>query len=40
MVGDVEDKGDCGRLIIMLDGHGDDIQEYQSEDCDLKSSGH
>ena len=40
MVGDVEDKCNSGRLIIMLDAHGDDVEKNQSEDCDLKGSGH
>ena len=40
MVGNIEDECNCWRLIIMLDAHGDDVEKYQSEDCDLECSGY
>ena len=38
MVGDVEDKADIGRLVVMLYPHGDSIQEDHDEDRYLKPS--
>ena len=40
MAGDVEEKCNSGRLAIMLDANCEDVEKNQSEDCDLKGSGH